>query len=418
MTVVVLGAGVIGVTTAWYLAQDGHEVVVVDRQPEAGLETSFANGALVTPSMSDPWAAPGAPGLILRYLGREDAPMLLRLRALPGLIGWGLRFLANCAPERWRTNTETVLQLGLYSRDALDALSAATGIAYHRNDRGNLRVYRDAHALEAAEGSAGMYLRLGLPVRVLNGVDCATLEPALRPVADRIAGGVHYPADRSGDALAFTQGLAQRAASAGVQFRFDTTIAGFETAGDRIEAVATDRGRIAADRFVLACGSWSAPLGRRLALRLPVRPVKGYSATLPLGGWNAAPAMPVIDYLRKMATVRLGDRIRLAGTAEFAGYDNSPNPRRGAMLLEGFAELFPEYPAPAADAVEQWSGLRPMTPDGRPILGTTRWRNLYLNTGHGSLGWTLACGSARALASVIGGRAPDIDISGFRLDRF
>ncbi|MGH6961338.1 MAG: FAD-dependent oxidoreductase, partial [Dongiaceae bacterium] len=175
-------------------------------------------------------------------------------------------------------------------------------------------------------------------------------------------------------------------------------------------------GRVAADRFVLACGSWSAPLGRRLGLRLPVRPVKGYSATLPVGGWNAAPSMPVIDYFRKIATVRLGDRIRLAGTAEFAGYDNSPNPRRGAMLMQGFGELFPEYPG-SRDATH-WTGLRPMTPDGRPVLGATRWRNLYLNTGHGSLGWTLACGSARVLASVIGGRAPDIDIGGFGLDRF
>jgi D-amino-acid dehydrogenase len=416
VSTVVLGAGVVGVATAWYLAEGGYRVTVIDRQPAAGLETSFANGALVTPSMSDPWAAPGVPALIVKYWGREDAPFLLRARALPGMAGWGLRFLRNCAPARWRENTETVLRLGLYSRDALDALTAATGIAYDRIERGNLRVYQDAAALEHAAKSAEMYRGLGLPVDVLDGPACVALEPALRPVAGSLAGGVHYKGDRAGDALVFTQALAARAAARGVGFQFGTTILGLETEGDRVSAVLTDKGRVAGERFVLALASYSAPLARSIGLSLPIQPVKGYSVTLPLGGWNSAPTLPIVDYDRKIAVVQLGQRIRIAGTAEFAGYDTSPNPRRGAAVLDAFSALFPEHPS--TGQAQHWHGLRPMTPDGRPIIGATRFRNLFVNSGHGPLGWTLACGSGKALADLIDGRRPEIDMEGFSLGRF
>jgi D-amino-acid dehydrogenase len=416
VTTVVLGAGVIGVATAYYLARDGHRVVVVDRQPAAGLETSFANGALVTPGMSDPWAAPGVPAMILTHLGREDSPILLRLKALPGMLGWGLRFLANCAPGRWRENTETVFRLGIYSRDALDALTEAMQLSYDRSERGNLRVYQDRAALAQAAKAAEMYRGLGLPVAVLDTKACIGLEPALRPVQHELAGGVHYVGDRSGDCLRFTQSLALHAASLGVEFRYDTAVTGFEAAGGRVEAVTTTKGRVAGERFVLACGSYSTPLARQLGLRLPVRPVKGYSATLPVGGWNNAPTMPVVDYHRKIAVTRLGDRIRLAGTAEFAGYDTTANPRRAAMLLAAFGALFPEYPK--SGEAQHWQGLRPMCPDGRPILGPSPLPNLFLNTGHGPLGWSLACGSAKALTDLLAGRRPEIDLGGFALDRF
>ena len=416
MNTVVLGAGVVGVSTAWYLAHDGHQVVVVDRQPAPGLETSFANGALVTPSMSDPWAAPGVPSLILKYWGREDAPFLIRLRALPGMTGWGIRFLRNCAPARWRENTESVLRLGVYSRDALDALTAETGLAYDRCERGNLRVYQDADSLQHAAEGAQTYRRLGLPVVVLDAKGCIALEPALRPVAHRLAGGVHYSGDRSGDCLTFTQTLARKAEALGVEFWYGTTVTGIEADGERVTAVRTDKARMVGERFVLALGSHSPRLARPLGLHLPVYPVKGYSVTLPVAGWNDAPTIPIIDYHRKVAIVRLGERLRIAGTAEFAGYDTRPNPRRSAMLLAAFGEMFPAYPK--SGEAQHWHGLRPMCPDGRPILGPTRLRNLYVNTGHGPLGWTLACGSAKALADLIGGRKPEIDLHGFSLGRF
>ncbi len=416
MTTVVLGAGVIGVTTAYFLARGGHDVTVLDRQPAAGLETSFANGALVTPSMSDPWAAPGIPSLILKHLGQEDAPFLLRLGALPGMVGWGLRFLRNCAPRRWRDNTEAVLRLGASSREALDAVTAETGIAYDRGERGSLRVYPDAASLAKAAKSAAMYRELGQPAELLDAAACVALEPALRPIAQQLAGGVCYPGDRSGDCLKFTQSLALRAAELGVNFRYGLTILGFETDAERVVAVRTGNGQLGGKRFVLACGSYSPLLARALGLRLPVLPVKGYSVTLPAAGWNNAPTMPIVDDHRKIAVTRLGDRIRLAGTAEFAGYDTTPNTRRGAMLLDAFAALFPEYPKHGK--AQHWHGLRPMTPDGRPILCRTRYANLYLNTGHGPLGWTLACGSAKALADVMSDRRPEIDLAGFSIGRF
>lgn len=416
MSTVVLGAGVVGVTTAYYLARAGEAVTVIDRQPAAGLETSFANGGLVTPGMSDPWAAPGVPGMMLRYFGREDAPFLLRLRAVPGMLGWGLRFLGNCTPGRWRTNTEAVLRLAVYSLNALNEVTGETGIAYDRCELGNLRVYPDARSLDGAGEAVRMYRDLGQPVDLLDADACVKLEPALAPVRREIAGGVHYKGDRSGDCLRFTQALAQLAAQRGVTFRHETQITGIETAGGRVTAVATDRGRIVGERFVLACGSYSPRLARPLGLRLPVNPVKGYSATLPVGGWNNAPTLPVVDYHRKIAVTRMGDRIRLAGTAEFGGYDRSDNRRRSAMLLDAFNALFPEYPRQGE--VQHWHGLRPMTPDGRPILGRTPIENLFVNTGHGPLGWTLSCGSARALADTALGRRPEVDISGFALDRF
>ena len=416
MTTVVLGAGVVGVTTAYELARDGEDVVVVDRQPGAALETSFANGGLVTPGMSDPWAAPGIPKLILRNLGREDSPFLLRLRALPGMVGWGLGFLANCTPQRWRHNTETVLRLAVYSRDALDVVTADTGVAYDRTDRGNLRVYRDPAALAKATKDAALYRELGEPVDVIDAAACVALEPALAPVRDKLAGGVHYRGDHAGDCHKFTQALAGHAAQRGVELRFGATITGFETAGGRIIAVSTDRGRIAGDRFVLACGSYSTGLARQLGFRLPVHPVKGYSATLPVGGWNNAPTMPVLDHDLKAGMTRLGDRIRLAGTAEFAGFDLRPNPARTANLMRAFRAVFPDYPGTAEPLL--WNGLRPMSPDGRPVVGRSPVANLFINAGHGPLGWTLSCGSARALADLMAGRAPAIDLQPFALDRF
>ena len=415
MTTVVLGAGVIGVTTAYYLARDGHRVIVVDREPAAGLGTSYANGGLVTPSMADPWAAPGVPRMLLQGLGRDDAPFVLRLAALPALMGWGLRFLGNCSPARWRANTEAVFRLARFSRDALDRLTDKLALDYDRFAKGNLRIYRDGPSFDQAAKGAAVYRDIGVACELVDGAGTVSLEPALRPVQAAIRGAVHFPDDRSGDAHRFSQEMARHAAAAGVEFRWLTTILGLETDGDRVAAVRTDKGRIAGDRFVLALASYSPLLARGIGLRLPIRPVKGYSATFPIVGWNDAPVMPVIDYKLKAAITRLGDRIRLAGTAEFAGYDHRPNAKRSALLLRAFNELFPERRDPAG--VSFWNGLRPMTPDGRPLLGPTRYKNLLLNTGHGPLGWTLACGSAAVTADLIAGRKSDVPVEDFALNR-
>lgn len=411
MRIVVLGAGLIGTATAYYLAKAGHEVVVLDRRNAAGLETSFANGALLTPSTSDSWAAPGTPQKILKWLGQEDAPMLLRLRALPGMIGWGLRFLRECRPERWEANTEAVLKLALFSMAALDKLQADERLTFDRNPPGLIKLFRDPLSMDSALRASALYQRLGVDCSALDPDGCLAVEPALRPIRDKISGGVHYPADGSGDALKFTQALAERARSLGVSFLFEHDIAGFGTEGDRVTAVETSQGAIRGDSFVLALGSFSTPLGRKLGLTLPIYPAKGYSITVSAPGWNGAPRIPIADDGRKVAVVPLGDRLRVAGTVEFDGYDTNLNATRGQMLVDGLGDLYPDYPREGR--IEHWSGLRPLTPDGRPIIGRSRWRNLFLNTGHGPLGWTLAAGSGLAMAELVTGKNPSVDLAPF-----
>ena len=415
MRVVVLGAGLIGTTTAYCLAKARHEVVVVDRQSQAGLETSFANGALLTPSTSDSWAAPGTPRKILKWLGQEDAPMLLRLRALPGLIGWGLRFLRECHPARWEANTEAVLKLALFSMAALDKLQAEERLAFDRNPQGLIKLFRDPLSMDSALHASALYKRLGVDCTALDPDGVLAIEPALRPIREKISGGVHYPGDGSGDALKFTQGLAERARALGVSFLFGHDITGFTTEGERVAAVQTDHGSIRGDSFVLALGSFSTRLGRKRGIMLPIYPAKGYSITVSAPGWNGAPRIAIADDGRKVAIVPLGDRLRVAGTVEFGGYDTRLNATRGQMLVDGLGAIYPDYPR--GSPILHWSGLRPLTPDGRPIIGRSRWRNLFLNTGHGPLGWTLAAGSGLAMAELVAGKTLPIDLAPFALDR-
>jgi D-amino-acid dehydrogenase len=410
--VLVLGAGIIGTTSAWYLARAGCRVTLVERRPGVGLETSFANGSLITPSMSDPWAAPGLPWQLLKWLGREDAPFLLRLGALPGLTSFGPAFLRNCTAARWRRNTEIILRLTRYSQALLNELVALTGIAYDGAALGILRLCRDPAALEHAEKVAAA---VGVAYRPLDAAGCARLEPAIASAADRIVGGIHFPDDQSGDAYKFTAALAERARDAGVECRFGVAVRALEIAGDRVTGVITDQGRLEADRYLVALGCGGARLLRPLGIALPVYPVKGYSVTLEIDGWNGAPRLPLVDSGRKLAIVRLGDRLRLAGTAELAGYDTTLNPARGANLLESLHTLLPD--APNLGTARHWTGLRPMTPDGIPLLGPTSYQNLFLNLGHGHLGWTMACGSAKLLADLLTGRPPEIDLTGMTLTR-
>jgi D-amino-acid dehydrogenase len=416
MRSVVLGAGIAGVTSAYELARLGHEVTVVDRQPGPALETSFANGGLVVPSQSDPWASPDAPLKLLKWVGREDAPLLLRLSAVPGMMRWGLAFLANCRRDRWHRNTAAVFRLAIYSRDIYDALAKETGIEHGRSDRGTLRLYGDEVALKAGLGEFESYRALGLTYELLTREQCVALEPSLAAAARKFVGGIHIAADRSGDCHAFAQGLAEHARKLGVDFRFETAVQGIETNAGMATAVLTDKGRIAGDRFLLAFGPYSAGIARSLGWRLPVNPVKGYSETIDIEGWNNAPRLPLVITYRKMAITALGKHLRLAGTAEFAGFDLRLNARRAKMLLDALDEHYPDYPRTKAPM--HWAGLRPVVPDGRPVLGATPVRNLFVDTGHGQLGWTLSFGSARAVAAAMDGKPPDIDLGDFAFDRF
>jgi D-amino-acid dehydrogenase len=407
---------VIGTATAYFLAREGFEVVVVEAREGVGLETSFANGGLVTPSMADPWAAPGLPLKLLKWAGREDSPFLIRTAALPGLFSWGLRFLANCRQTPWRQNTRTIIEIARYGQQMLESVISETGIDCQLSSRGTMRLFRDAVSMETARRCADEMGALGLPYRLLAPEGCVELEPSLSEVGAELHGGIHFPNDACGDAYLFTRALGDVCAGLGVEFRFRTSVTGLATEGGRIKAVETDQGPLDADHVVLALGSESVGLAREVGIKLPIYPVKGYSLTLPTTGWNRGPGIPLIDDGRKIGIVPLGDRIRLAGTAEFGGYDRSLNESRTDNLMRNFMALYSDFPN-AADA-EPWTGLRPMTPDGIPILGDSPLKNLSLNVGHGHLGWTMACGASKAVADRIAGRASAVDLSTMTLARF
>jgi D-amino-acid dehydrogenase len=413
--VVVIGAGLIGVTTAWYLAERGHAVTVLDRNPAPAEGASFANGGLVTPSTSDSWAAPGTPRKILRWLGHEDAPMLLRLRAVPGMTGWGLRFLRECREPRWRANTRATFALARASLDALNRVAAEQHLAFDRNPPGLIKLFRDPLSMHGAVRASRLYQELGYPLRPLDADQCVAEEPSLAPIRGRIAGGILYPADESGDAHGFVQALAQLCETRGVIFRPSVSVNAFDCNG-MVRSVASSAGRIDGDAFVLAAGAQSVGLTRKLGLTLPLYPAKGYSLTVRHRGWNGSPRRPIVDDGRKAALTPLGDRIRVAGTVEFAGWDTSLNPTRGHMLERALHDVLPELPQTTEPPVH-WAGLRPLTPDGRPILGRSAIPTLYMNTGHGPLGWTLACGSGLALAELISGGSPSVDLAPYRWPR-
>ncbi|MFO1415515.1 MAG: D-amino acid dehydrogenase [Burkholderiales bacterium] len=414
MRIAVLGAGVVGVTAAWYLAQDGHEVTVVDRQPGAALETSFANGGQISASHAEPWANPEAPAKILKWLGREDAPLLFRLRADPRQWAWGLQFLAECRPARTRHNTIQCLNLALYSRDCLRALRADTGIAYDHLARGILSFHTDAREFAHDVRAAEVMRQFGCARAVATADECVAIEPALAACRDRLEGGIFTATDESGDAQRFTQELARLAAARGVTFRWNVGIESFEREGGAIAGVrGTDRERgaevIRADAYVVALGSYSPLLLRPLGVPCPVYPAKGYSATIAIEGHGGAPTVSLTDVAHKIVITRLGDRLRVAGTAELTGYDTALNPVRCEALVRRAFALFPDCGNRATP--QYWAGLRPATPSNVPLVGRTRYRNLFLDTGHGTLGWTMACGSGRGLADLIAGRKPGVDFA-------
>ena len=412
MKVLVLGSGIIGVTTGWFLVRDGHEVTVIDRRDAPAAETSFANAGFISPGHASSWAAPGVPAMWLRSQFRKDAPLKLRLRADPAMWEWCLRFLRNCTEARWRANSLRKLELCLYSQRVQDALVADTGLEFHRCTDGILYLYRERAALTQALEQMRLLTAHGIEVEVLDADGCVRLEPALAGVRAGIAGAFHCPGDESGDCNLFTRSLAELSAARGVTFRMGTEIRNIVADGARIVRVETDAGPATADAYVMALGSYSAVHARRLGIRLPVYPLKGYSATVTAR--PGAPAMPGVDDANFFAWSRFGDRLRLTSVAELDGYDTRPNPAYHARLLRIARALFPDggdYGTP-----DFWAGLRPMTPQGTPIFGRRRFANLWFNTGHGSMGWSMGCGSARITADLIAGRKPEIDLAGMTLE--
>lgn len=416
MHVIVLGAGVVGVAAAWYLREAGCEVTVIEARAGPGLETSFANGGHLS-AASGPWAAPDVPGKLVRWIGREDAPLLLRLRWDPALIRWGMRFLANCTAAAYAANTEAIGALCRLSAAETMALRDRLGIADETSHAGVLTIYTTEAELAGAADKRARLAAAGIAAEMVDRAGIARIEPALEQAASRYVGGLFAADTETSDAHLFTAGLAAHAAEAGVAFRYGAPAASIAADAGRAAGVVLEGGeRVAGDAVVLAAGSWSPLLVRGLGLRLPVYPGKGYSVTVPIAGRNGAPRIAVVDEHAKLYGARFADRLRVAGTLELAGWDKTPSPARQAATLAKMQALFPD--GGDYTRAEHWTGLRPMTPDGRPLLGPTRLPGLWLDTGHGPLGWTMACGSGRLLAELVTGQAPSLDPAPYAVSRF
>lgn len=412
MKVLVLGAGVIGTTTAWYLARAGHEVTVVERREGPGLETSFANGGQISVCHAEPWANPEAPARILKWIWREDAPLLFRMRMDPSQWVWGARFLFECQSWRTRENIGQIVRLSLYSRGALQALRAETGIEYDALQRGILHYYMDARIFASAVRSARVMRKYGLDREVKTPAEAVAIEPALAHARERIVGATYTSTDESGDAHKFTAGLARLTAGLGASFLYGHNVLGVRFSGGEVRGVVVGQGdeperTLQADAYVVALGAYSPLLTRPLGLALPIYPAKGYSASVEVIDESLAPSVSLTDDEAKLVFSRLGERLRIAGTAELSGYSTDLNPVRCEALTRRAKEIFPG--AANYGHATFWAGLRPSTPSNVPMIGRTKIANLYLNTGHGTLGWTMACGSGMALADIISGRKPDVD---------
>jgi len=413
MRILVMGAGVVGVTAAYALLRDGHEVSVVERHPEAAAETSFGNAGMVAPGHAYAWSSPKAPKILLKSLFRDDQAMRFRPSLDPRLWSWSLKFLGQCTAERARVNTLRKHRLCMYSQGALKAIVAETGVAYDGNQGGLLYLHRSQQAFDTAVANMAILTGDGQQLEVADRARVAEIDPALAPVKEQFAGAIYCPTDESGDARLFTQALAGIAAARGVAFHYGTTVRRIESEGDRVTKVATDKGDFAADAFVLSLGCQSPFLAAPLGVDLPIYPIKGYSVTLPVAGRNNPPRIGGVDEQNLVAYCPLGQRLRVTATAELSGYDTSHKPSDFRHMRATIRGLFPE--GADHDQPQYWAGLRPMTPQGTPIFGLGRQRNLYMNTGQGHMGWTMAAGSARIVADLIAGRTPEIPLDGMTL---
>jgi D-amino-acid dehydrogenase len=415
LKVVVLGSGVIGTSTAYYLARAGAEVIVLDRRPAPALETSFANAGQISPGYSTPWAAPGLPWKAAKWLFQKHAPLSIRPDGSLFQLRWMMSLLANCGPDRYARNKERMMRIAEYSRDCLRQLRDDTGLAYEARMRGTLQLFRSAAQMEATKQDIAVLTEYGVPFSLLDRDELERVEPALRFARQRVVGGLHLPNDETGDCHLFTQALAKEAERLGVVFRFNLAAQGFEVSDGKILGIRAGDELINADRYVLALASYSRAMLKPLGLDIPVYPVKGYSITMPIVDESAAPQSTVLDETYKIAITRFDDRVRVGGMAELCGFDLQIDPRRKKTLEWVVNDLFPCGALPQA---QMWTGLRPMTPDNCPIVGATPYPNLFLNTGHGTLGWTMACGSGKLVADMLIGRQPEIRIDDLSMARY
>jgi D-amino-acid dehydrogenase len=418
MKVIVLGSGIIGTTSAYYLARAGHEVHVVERRPEVAMETSFGNGGVLHTSEAEPWSQPGMPRKVLSWLGKDNAPMLLRLSALPSMWRWGLSFMRNCSVERYREAAATNLRLANHTLKVIRDVRAETGVQYDLSQKGTLKIYTRREAMDKNVAESARLKPHGMVFEAVDAGGCVAIEPALAPIEHTLVGGIYAPPDEHGDCRKFAVGLAEHCREKlGVTFHFNTEAKRLERNGDRVAAVETSAGRMTADAYVAAMASFTPALVRALGIRLQIYPAKGVSITVPDTAWPDGPRVPIIDDTRLFGLIRIGDRYRCSGSVEFTGWDATPNPVRGKAIVDNVIGVFPEF-ARCYDekTAKLWAGLRPMPASGSPYLGKTPVKNLYLNCGHGHLGWTLSCGSSELVADIVSGKSPAIDMTGLTLD--
>ena len=416
MKVLVLGAGVIGVSTAYYLARAGHEVEVIDRQSGPALETSFGNAGEVSPGYSAPWAGPGVPIKAIKWMLMTHSPLVIWPMLDPAMWRWGAAMLANCTARAYALNKSRMVPIAEYSRDCLKALRTETGIAYDDRAQGTLQLFRTQKQLDGIGKDVEILKQYGVPFEVLDRQGFLKVEPALKATQEKFAGALRLPGDETGDCFIFTNRLAEMATALGVRFRWGSTVSGLASSGERIVGVKTESGLKTADAYVMAMGSHSPLMLQPLGLRIPVYPVKGYSITVPITDPAGAPESTIMDETHKVAVTRLGSRIRVGGTAELAGYSLALREPRRATLEHVVTDLFPN--GGDVSKASFWCGLRPMTPDGTPIIGATPYANLHLATGHGTLGWTMAAGTGRVLADLLSGRKPEISTEGLTMARY
>ena len=416
MRVIVLGSGVIGTSVAYYLARSGHEVTVVDRQPAPALETSYANAGEVSPGYSAPWAGPGVPMKAIQWLLMPHSPLVIKPMLDPALWRFCLQMLANCNAKAYEINKSRMVRLAEYSRDCLRALRDETGIRYDERTQGTLQLFRTQKQLDGVAKDIEVLKASGVPFEVLDRKGFVAVEPGLAETQHKFVGALRLPGDETGDCFKFTQSLAKMAEALGVRFRFGVAIEGLQQAGGRVTGVRTADGLLTADHYVVALGSYSTAMLAPLGIRIPVYPVKGFSITVPITDASCAPESTIMDETHKVAVTRLGDRIRVGGTAQLSGFDLSLADARRRTLEHVVTDLFP-HGGDLARA-EFWTGLRPMTPDGTPIVGGTPYGNLTLSTGHGTLGWTMAAGTGRVVADLISGREPEISLEGLGVERY